>query len=68
MTAIFTDARHATRSALGGLRFPIAQWIAVARERRALAAKSEAELRDLGITPEAARAEARRPFWDTHRG
>lgn len=56
-----------TRRALPVLRFPVVEWIAVARQRARLAALSEDALADLGIDPEAARAEAARPFWDLPR-
>jgi len=48
--------------------FPLAQWMTVARERRALARLGDRELADLGIEPAAARAEAARPFWDLPAG
>lgn len=38
---------------------------AVARERRALAALNDRELRDIGVTRDAAAREAARPYWDT---
>ncbi|WP_428650219.1 DUF1127 domain-containing protein [Roseibium sp.] len=40
-------------------------WMQTARTRRQLLELSPAELKDLGLTSEAARAEACRPFWDT---
>ncbi len=46
---------------------PLARWIATARQRRALAALDAERLADLGIAPEAARREAKRPFWDLAR-
>ncbi|RMH51121.1 MAG: DUF1127 domain-containing protein [Alphaproteobacteria bacterium] len=39
-------------------------WIDVASQRRRLAELDERMLRDIGISREAARAEAARPFWD----
>lgn len=43
---------------------PILRWVAVARERRALAGLSDRALADIGLDPAAARREAARPFWD----
>lgn len=43
---------------------PHRRWIAVARERRRLADLPPDRLRDVGLTPGQAQAEARRPFWD----
>lgn len=37
---------------------------ALARQRRMLAELDEARLSDIGLTPEQARIEAERPFWD----
>jgi uncharacterized protein YjiS (DUF1127 family) len=48
-----------TRLALGFMRL-----VYLARERRALAELERHRLDDLGIDPEAARAEAARRFWD----
>lgn len=48
-----------------------ARWLALARslrrERATLAALPPHLLRDVGLDPGAARAEARRPFWSTPR-
>jgi uncharacterized protein YjiS (DUF1127 family) len=38
-------------------------WRARAQERRTLAAMTHRELRDIGISPGEANAEARKPFW-----
>ncbi|WP_254796875.1 DUF1127 domain-containing protein [Sulfitobacter albidus] len=47
------------------LRFPgLAALIRLQRSRAALARLDAAALRDIGITPDEARAEARRPIWD----
>jgi uncharacterized protein YjiS (DUF1127 family) len=48
-----------------GLRWrrKIALWRARAAERDALASMSERELRDIGVTPAQAYAEASKPFW-----
>ena len=43
---------------------PLARWIEVMRQRRALARLSDAQLEDLGLTREDALEEAARPFWD----
>ncbi|MEL6978629.1 MAG: hypothetical protein AAGM38_08135 [Pseudomonadota bacterium] len=53
-------ARRATPSWRADLRLA---W-AVAAERRALARMDAAQLKDLGLTSEAAAREASRPFWD----
>lgn len=37
---------------------------ALAQQRRALAGLDDTLLRDIGLTADAARAEAERPFWD----
>ncbi|TYO89582.1 hypothetical protein [Oceanicella actignis] len=52
------------RAALGRA----ALMLRLAAERRALARLDAARLADLGIDPEAARAEAARPFWDAPAG
>lgn len=40
-------------------------WWQVSQTRRQLRDLTDAELEDLNLTREAAREEARRPFWDT---
>lgn len=45
----------------------LAGWIALARERRQLAALDDARLKDLGLTRGEAAREAARPFWDGER-
>ncbi|MEQ6202496.1 DUF1127 domain-containing protein [Sulfitobacter sp. HNIBRBA2951] len=40
------------------------RFMALRRSRRALAALDDAALRDVGIKPEDAQAEATRPIWD----
>lgn len=47
---------------------PLGQWMRVARERRALAALGERELRDIGLEPDVAAREAARPFWELPQG
>ena len=42
----------------------LARWQALRQQRRALAGLETHHLRDLGLTPEEARREALRPFWD----
>ncbi|MBO6868802.1 MAG: DUF1127 domain-containing protein [Thalassococcus sp.] len=42
----------------------IVAMIRLARQRRALAALDDHQLRDIGLTPEDARQEAERLFWD----
>lgn len=44
------------------------RWIAVWRERQALVALDADALADIGVSREAAEAEARRPFWDIPEG
>ena len=39
-------------------------WRTTARQRADLDTLDAAALRDIGLTPEVARIEARRPFWD----
>jgi uncharacterized protein YjiS (DUF1127 family) len=39
-------------------------WVAISRQRRDLACLDEAALRDIGLSPRDAAAEAARPFWD----
>ena len=53
--------RHRT----AGNRFlqTIALWRARAQERQALAVMTDRELRDIGVNPGDAIAEARKPFW-----
>ncbi len=48
----------------GGLA-QVSAWMRAARTRKQLLELTPAELKDLGLTSEAARAEACRPFWDT---
>ncbi|MFW2542175.1 DUF1127 domain-containing protein [Primorskyibacter sp. 2E107] len=42
----------------------LAQWSALARQRRLLRALDDAALADLGLSRQDAEAEANRPFWD----
>lgn len=42
--------------------------VALRRQRAALARLDPDQLDDIGISPEAARIEAARPFWDAPRG
>jgi len=41
----------------------VALWAARTRQRRALAALTTAELKDIGVAPADATAEAAKPFW-----
>ncbi|PVB59946.1 DUF1127 domain-containing protein [Labrenzia sp. 011] len=50
------------------LRKRTSSWMQAARTRRQLRDLSDAALEDLGLTAEAARREAARPFWDSHGG
>lgn len=45
----------------------VALAIAAWRQRRALAALTPEQLKDIGLTPGAARGEAERPVWDVPR-
>nr|WP_242468989.1 DUF1127 domain-containing protein [Rhodovulum adriaticum] len=47
-----------------GIARRIALALGAARQRRHLAQLDDAMLRDIGLSREAARAEARRPLWD----
>lgn len=58
-------ARGALRSA--ALR-RVRIWLETSRQRRALARLDAARLEDIGLDPEAAAAEAARPFWDPPAG
>lgn len=51
----FGIPRHARRLSL---------WTGLLKQRKALSELDDHLLRDIGITPEAARREARRPPWD----
>ena len=52
---------------LSAIRRRFAAWLEVARQRRALARLTPAQLRDIGLDDEAAAAEAARVFWDAPR-
>ncbi|HEV7268376.1 MAG TPA: DUF1127 domain-containing protein [Falsiroseomonas sp.] len=63
-------SRHQTTASAQptkGLRVfrTLATWHARAGERRALAALGHRDLRDIGLTPGEALAEANKPFWAT---
>ncbi len=45
-------------------RFSFWAYLALYRQRKALAALEADQLRDLGLTREMAQKEANRPFWD----
>lgn len=54
-------------SVFGARAFKITSWLGLARlanQRNRLAQLDATRLADLGITPEQARIEANRPFWD----
>ena len=51
-------------SLLAVIRAQLVQWARARRTRLDLLELSEHELKDLGLTREAARQEAMRPFWD----
>ncbi|MFO7855227.1 MAG: DUF1127 domain-containing protein [Paracoccaceae bacterium] len=52
---------------LSALAARLRLWHRVARERRALARLSPAQLRDIGLDEDAAALEAQRAFWDAPR-
>lgn len=54
-TLTFGIPRHARRLRL---------WMGLLKQRKALYELDDHLLRDIGVTPEAARREARRPPWD----
>lgn len=60
-------APYATRPArpLAELLKLMRRWVEVSRQRSVLAAMTEDQLRDIGITRADADAEAARPFWDS---
>ncbi len=45
-------------------RLSLLSLISLARSRRELSGLSDAQLKDIGITPQDAHSEAHRPFWD----
>ncbi len=51
------------RAAFASTAATLKLWYQRARQRRRLAQLDEHLLRDIGITPEQARREARKPFW-----
>ncbi|MCC1495116.1 DUF1127 domain-containing protein [Cognatishimia sp. F0-27] len=59
-------SRHGHAPALRPLLLArrVAQWRALARQRRALKRMDADQLHDLGLSRDAADAEAARPFWD----
>lgn len=60
-----TRMRTTAPDGLPGTRWrrQVALWQARAAERQALATMSERELRDIGVSPGEAHAEAAKPFW-----
>ncbi|UYP66582.1 DUF1127 domain-containing protein [Thalassobacter stenotrophicus] len=44
--------------------FGLMDYIALCRQRRALATMDARQLADIGVTPDQARTEAARPVWD----
>lgn len=54
------------RRLVKAIRRRLAVWLQVYRTRRHLLELTDRELRDLDLTREAARAEARRPFWHSN--
>ncbi len=71
--AYYTDAPASRRgfsplAILGGLVRKVAVWSDVSRGRRALREMGWSRLEDLGLSEDAAKREARKPFWLTRRG
>ncbi|SIO56638.1 Uncharacterized conserved protein YjiS, DUF1127 family [Rhodovulum sp. ES.010] len=65
MAHIGTYTRQTARRVdLSGLFHRFLLGLGAARQRRRLAELDDALLRDIGLTREQARAEARRPIWD----
>lgn len=66
-----SDLTHVTRTK-PVRQFSILDWLrrrtAIARQRRALAGLTDAQLHDIGVTRAQAQAEARRPAWDAPQG
>ncbi|MFG1422680.1 DUF1127 domain-containing protein [Roseixanthobacter liquoris] len=58
-----TEAFGAPQDRLAGLWGLLRVWLRRARERRALADLDDDQMRDAGISREAARREAEKPFW-----
>ena len=56
-------AGHHTLGHAAGLRGLIAEWLHRIESRRDLAALSDRELRDIGVTRVDALGEAEKPFW-----
>lgn len=63
----YTFGRFA-RAPQAGVVATLLQWSELARQRRQLRRLDHNSLKDLGIDPSAARAEAARPFWDVPAG
>lgn len=65
---MFATASHALmshRAPRGGFLRSLIGRLEVARQRHALARLDDRQLADIGITRDAADAEAARPFWDS---
>jgi uncharacterized protein YjiS (DUF1127 family) len=58
---------HGLRRARRPLYLRLLDLVELRRQRRALAALDDLRLRDIGLTREEAKAEARRPIWDAPR-
>lgn len=67
--SVYVDQRRVgvRRGFLGAVSGVVARVAAVTSERRRLSELSDAQLRDIGLTRDQARAEAERPFWDLPR-
>lgn len=64
MTFAKIHARRARRHRGPSIWRTLKRWLAIERERRALARLTDSELRDIGLTREQALRESRRAPWD----
>ncbi|MBL3570731.1 DUF1127 domain-containing protein [Rhodovulum sp. BSW8] len=64
MAQVSTNIRAAHDVGGAGLVKRILLGLSAARQRRQLVELDDRQLRDIGLTAEEARAEARRPAWD----
>ena len=64
MSSYSSTLRRRHSPQIGSLFYWIDRASEISRERRALAEASPETLRDIGVEPGDARAEAERPFWD----
>ncbi|MDF1717525.1 MAG: DUF1127 domain-containing protein [Antarcticimicrobium sp.] len=60
----FTTASHRCTTRRPSLLAALGHLVGVWRQRQALRSLDDRALRDIGVSRDAARAEARRPIWD----